>query len=124
MKHRYHFGSPNYPVPKEVAQVSALISNLDRVARILDSDIATEEERAGVSDPNIRQLSVLARMMTARRNNLKETIGALERRLSSQPVKAIDQLNLDACRSPSLLPRPAGGADECSKLGSFWQEAR
>jgi hypothetical protein len=83
MKHRYHFGSPNYPA-KEVAKVTALIGNLDRIARILDSDIATEEERAGVSDPCNANYPILARMMTARRNNLTETIGALERRLSAQ----------------------------------------
>jgi hypothetical protein len=87
MKHQYHFGSPNNPVLKEVAQLSALISNLDRIARILDSDIATEEERAGVSDPCNANYPILARMMTARRNNLRETIGALERRLSSKTAK-------------------------------------
>jgi hypothetical protein len=87
MKHRYHFGS-HCAVPKEVARVSALISDLDRVARILESDISTEEKRAGVSDPQNTAYPSLARIMTARRNNLKETIGALERRLSSQPVKA------------------------------------
>ena len=84
MKHQYHFGSPNYPLLKEVAQLSALVSNLDRVVRVLDSDIAAEEERSGVSDPNSANYPVLARTMTARRNNLRETIVALERRLSAQ----------------------------------------
>jgi hypothetical protein len=84
MKHQYHFGSPNYPPFKEVAKVSALISDLDRVARVLESDIAAEEERSGVSDPFNANYPVLARTMTARRNNLRETIGALERRLSAQ----------------------------------------
>jgi hypothetical protein len=83
MKHQYHFGSPNHAVLKEVARVSALISDLDRVVRILETDIATEEERAGVSDPFNAGYPVLARMMTARRDNLRETIVALERRLSS-----------------------------------------
>jgi hypothetical protein len=84
MKHQYHFGSPNYPLLKEVAQLSALVSNLDRVVRVLESDIAAEEERAGVSDPHNANYPILARMMTARRNNLRETIVALERRLSVQ----------------------------------------
>jgi hypothetical protein len=89
MKHQYHFGSPNYPLLKEVAQLSALVSNLDRVVRVLDSDIAAEEERSGVSDPQNAAYPSLARMMTARRNNLKETIGALERRLFSKQSKLI-----------------------------------
>jgi hypothetical protein len=84
MKHQYHFGSPNYPPFKEVAKVSALISDLDRVARVLESDIAAEEERSGVSDPFDAAYPILARMMTARRDNLRETIVALERRLSAQ----------------------------------------
>ena len=84
MKHQYHFGSPNYAVLKEVAAVSALISDLDRAVRLLENDIATEEERAGVSDPFNTAYPIVARMMTARRDNLKETIVALERRLSSQ----------------------------------------
>jgi hypothetical protein len=89
MKHQYHFGSPNYPLLKEVAQLSALVSNLDRVVRVLDSDIAAEEERSGVSDPQNAAYPSLARMLTARRNNLKETIGALERRLFSKQSKLI-----------------------------------
>jgi septation ring formation regulator EzrA len=90
MNHQYHFGSPNYPLLKEVAQVSALISDLDRVVRALESNIAAEEERSGVSDPFNANYPILARMMTARRNNLKETIEALERRLSSKQSKLIE----------------------------------
>jgi septation ring formation regulator EzrA len=90
MNQQYHFGSSNYPLLKEAAQLSALIGNLDRVVRVLESDIATEEERAGVSDPHNANYPVLARTMTARRNNLKETIGALERRLSSKQSKLIE----------------------------------
>jgi hypothetical protein len=51
MNHQYHFGGPHYAVLKEVARVSALISDLDRIVRILETDIATEEEHAGMSDP-------------------------------------------------------------------------
>jgi hypothetical protein len=87
MKHQYHFGSQNRVLPREVAQIGGLIRDLDRVVRILDTDIATEEERAGVSDRFSAAYPVLARMMTARRDNLKETIIALERRLSAQAPK-------------------------------------
>ena len=65
MKHQYHFGSPNYAVLKEVAAVSALISDLDRTVLLLENDIATEEERAGVSDPFNTAYPIVARMMTA-----------------------------------------------------------
>jgi flagellar protein FliJ len=90
MKFQYQFGKPSYAAVREEARVSALISDLDRVARILENDIATEEQRAGVSDPLNAAYPSLARMMTSRRNNLIETIGALERRLSSKQSKLIE----------------------------------
>jgi hypothetical protein len=40
--------------------------------RILESHISTEEERAGVSDPFSAAYPILARVMTARRDNLKK----------------------------------------------------
>ena len=86
MKHQYHFGSPNRVAFREVARIGALIRDLDRVVRILESDIATEEERSGVTDRFDAAYPIIARTMTARRDNLKETIGALERRLSSYSV--------------------------------------
>ena len=86
MKHQYHYGSSDSAAPGEAAKLRALISDLDRVVRILDSHISIEEERAGVSNPFSAPYPILARVMTARRDNLKETIAALERRLSSEPA--------------------------------------
>ena len=82
MKHQYHFGSTSNVALNEVPRISALISDLDRVVRILDTDIATEEERAGVSAPFDATYPILASTLTARRDNLKETIAALEKRLA------------------------------------------
>jgi hypothetical protein len=81
MKHQHHFESGNDVALREVARISTLISDLDRVVRILDSDIATEEELARVSDRFDAAYPILARMLTARRDNLNDTIAALERRL-------------------------------------------
>jgi hypothetical protein len=80
MKHQRHFGSEN-PL-REVARIRALIGDLDRIVRILDSDIATEEELARVSDRFDAAYPILARTLTARRDNLNDTIAALERRLA------------------------------------------
>jgi hypothetical protein len=77
MKHQYHFDA----APNAAAKLNALIGDLGRVVRILDSHISTEEERAGVSDLFSAAYPILARVMTARRENLKETIAALEKRL-------------------------------------------
>jgi hypothetical protein len=83
MKHQRDFRSVSDVALREVARISALISDLDRVVRILDSDIATEEERVQLSDPFDPNYPVLARTLTARRDNLKDTIGALEKRLAA-----------------------------------------
>lgn len=84
MNNPYHFGSPAYAALKQEAKVKELIRDLDRVVRILEVDIATEEARAGVSDPCNGAYPILARKMMARRDNLKETIAALERRLAPE----------------------------------------
>lgn len=86
MNRQYHFGSANDAVLNEAKKVKALIGDLDRIVRILESDIATEEGRAGMSDPLSAAYPTLARMMMARRHNLKETIAALERRLLPEPT--------------------------------------
>jgi hypothetical protein len=52
--------------------------------RLLDCSINTEEERVRISDRSDARYPILARMMATRRDNLKDTIAALERRLSDQ----------------------------------------
>ena len=84
MIHQRHFGSASDVALREVARISALISDLDRVVRILDCDIATEEERGRMSDPFDATYPILARTLTARRDNLKDTIAALEKRLAGR----------------------------------------
>lgn len=84
MKHQPHFGSAT--LFREAAQTRCLIADIDRIVQILDSDITAEEEQAGVFDPLQAEYPMLARTLAARRNNLKETIAALERRLSGMPA--------------------------------------
>jgi hypothetical protein len=88
MKHQYQFGKPDDAALLAATKVRALIGDLDRVVRILDSDIAVEEERAGIADPYDAAYPILARMLAARRDNLKVTIEALQRRLGAEPIAA------------------------------------
>jgi hypothetical protein len=83
---QYHFGRLDHVAFEQAAKVRSLIRDLDRVVRILDGEIAAEEKRSGVTDAFNAAYPVLARMMTARRDNLKETIAALERRLAPEAV--------------------------------------
>ncbi len=81
MKHQHHFESVN--VWREAAQTKALIADLDRIVQILNVDIATEEERTGMFDRSRPEYPVLAMALAARRDNLLDTIAALEQRLAS-----------------------------------------
>jgi hypothetical protein len=67
----------------EASWIAGLISNLDRHAELLDQDIAAEEERAQVFDRSHPAYPIVARTLTARRDNLSATIVALEKRLAS-----------------------------------------
>ena len=84
MKHQRHFGSAT--PSREAVQTRSLIADIDRIVQILDSDIAAEEKQARVFDPSQVGYPMLARTLAARRDNLRETIAALERRLSDLPA--------------------------------------
>jgi hypothetical protein len=80
MKHQRHFDTSEV-TPRDAMQIRKMIGDLDRTVHFLDCDIATEEERAGISDRSAVAYPILARMLATRRDNLKETITALKRRL-------------------------------------------
>jgi hypothetical protein len=83
MKHQRHF-DPNHFGLREMARISALISDIDRIVRLFDCDIAAEEQRARVSDRLDASYPMLARTLAARRDNLKDTIAVLEKRLAGR----------------------------------------
>jgi hypothetical protein len=79
MKHQRHFEKT--ASSREALQIGELIADLDRIVRLLNRDIATEEERARVFDRSSAEYPILARDLAERRDNLAVTIAALERRL-------------------------------------------
>jgi hypothetical protein len=78
MKHQRHF--ERTVTSREAMQISELIADLDRIVSQLNGDIAAEEERAGIFDRSCAKYPQIARMFAERRDNLAETIAALERR--------------------------------------------
>jgi hypothetical protein len=67
---------------REALQTKTLIADISRIVRILDSDIAAEEEHARVYDRSQVEYPMLARTMATRRDNLLNTIRALQQRLA------------------------------------------
>ena len=60
-----------------------MIADISRIVRILDSDIAAEEEQARIYDRSQVEYPMLARTMAVRRDNLLNTISALQQRLAT-----------------------------------------
>jgi hypothetical protein len=63
-----------------LTQLHALIADLRWRARLLDSNIREEEQRACASDPASPDYPMLALTLRARRDNLLATIATLENR--------------------------------------------
>jgi hypothetical protein len=87
MKHQRHFDTPE-AAQREAVQIWKMIVDLDRTVQPLNCDIVTEEELAGISDRSHTGLSDSSRTLAARRDNLRDTVTELERRLSN-----LDQLS-------------------------------
>jgi hypothetical protein len=92
MKHQRHFDTCEAK-QNEAMQSWKMIADIDRTIRLLDCDIATEEEETGISDRSDATYPILARMLATRRDNLKHTITALEQRLSKlDQAELVDEL--------------------------------
>jgi len=81
MIHQRHFDTSQV-AQREAIQIWEMIVDFDRYVQLLNCDITTEEQRTGISDRSDAAYPILARMLATRRDNLKDTITALERRLS------------------------------------------
>jgi hypothetical protein len=92
MKHQRHFDTRE-TAQRDAVKIRKVIADLDRYVQLLDSDITTEEKRAGISDRSDAAYPILARILATRRDNLKDTISALERQLSkldrAEPVSEL-----------------------------------
>jgi hypothetical protein len=99
MKHRRHIDTSEL-AQREAVQirktVRKMISDITRTVQLLNCDITTEEQRAGISDRSDAAYPILARMLATRRDNLKDTITALEQRLSKlDQAQLVAQFEID-----------------------------
>jgi hypothetical protein len=82
MEHQRRFEAASVVAFREAGQIKAILIDLNRTVRYLECDIAAEEERARLNDPSHFACPISARTMVTRRDNLKNSIGALELRLA------------------------------------------
>jgi hypothetical protein len=88
VRRQRRFGTQVQAATMAAARIRELIDKIGRAVQSLDYDIASEEERTGCRDCRDPAYSVLARNMTARRDNLAGTIAALQRRLADAEAVA------------------------------------
>jgi flagellar FliJ protein len=66
---------------RRVAQIEMMIAEFDRMAADLDREIATEEQKAGISDPAHFAYPTYARAAGQRRDNLRQSAQNLQAQL-------------------------------------------
>ena len=86
MEHRPHLESAGAIATAESGRIKAVIADLSRTVNMLDGDLAAEEERSRVYDLSNAEYPMLARIITARIENLRTTIATLEARASTPSV--------------------------------------
>ncbi len=69
---------------RETTVIGKILTDLVRTAELIECEIATQEERANVTDRSDTRYPMLASALIERRENLKVTIEALKRRLAEQ----------------------------------------
>jgi hypothetical protein len=82
VKRQRRFGTEVEAPAIAAAQIRTLIDSIGHYVQSLNYDIETEEERTRCWDCRDPAYSVLARSLSARRDNLVATIAALQRRLA------------------------------------------
>lgn len=77
-----HFEITKTVAQRETRVITAMMDDLRRTVEILDCDVATEEARARVFDNANPHYPILARHLAVRRDNLKQTVAALQQHLA------------------------------------------
>ncbi len=115
---------------QQVSDLEMMIADFRRMANDLDQQIKIEQQTSGVSDVNHYAYPTFARAAITRRDNLRSSVGELEKRLERARQEALDAFeqlklsetagDLEAQRqvrpgARRKLARPFGGSEN---LGS------
>jgi|SRR5665213_16592 len=92
MEHQPRLESAGQIATTEDGRIVAVIADLSRTVNMLDRHVAAEEERSRIYDLSNAEYPMLARTITARIENLRATIAALEVRLASTRSVALTEV--------------------------------
>ena len=98
---------------RRVRQIEMMVAEFTRMAADLDREIASEEKRAGISDPQHFAYPTYARAAVARRDNLKSSIGELAIQIEeAKAAQAVAQAELQKYESLDGREKAADRAHE------------
>ena len=98
---------------RRVRQIETMVAEFTRMAADLDREIANEEKRAGISDPNHFAYPTYARAAISRRDNLKSSIGELAIQIEeAKAAQGIAQAELQKYESLDGREKAADRAHE------------
>jgi hypothetical protein len=79
---------------RETAVIGKILADLVRTVQLIECEIATQEERASVSDRSDFRYPMLASALIERRDNLKVTIDAFKQRLAERAASRANNSGL------------------------------
>ncbi len=100
---------------RQLAQIEMMISEFDKMSADLDSQIAFEEKKAGISDENHFAYPTFAKAAIQRRNNLHGSISELKDQLATAEL-SLEDASEELAKAEMLDERDGGKAREAINL--------
>jgi flagellar export protein FliJ len=95
---------------RRVVQLNTMIAEFTRMSTELDREIATEEQRANISDPNHFAYPTYARAARVRRDNIVASLTELRGQLEEAEAQ-LKEANDELAKTQSQEARDRGGAE-------------
>ncbi len=98
---------------RRVAQIEGMIAEFDRMAADLDREVATEEQRSGISDIAHFAYSTYAKAARTRRDNLKRSADELKTQLEDAQAELGEAF--EALKKVEILENRERAADRAAE---------
>ena len=95
---------------RQVAQIDTMMGEFTRMAADLDAQIAYEEKKTGIDDPNHFAYSTFAKAARARRENLQNSTMDLQKQLAAAE-EALADAEAELLKAERLEERDGRGAE-------------
>ncbi len=108
---------------RQFAQIETMINEFDRMGADLDSQIAFEEKKSGISDENHFAYSTFAKAARQRRDNLQGSVSELKDQMAAAEL-SLEEAEQELKKVELLDQRDGGKASEAINLERQQLESR